>query len=214
MFGIAILFMIIGFAMAGACDILPMDIYLMMPPEFRMMLLFIGIIIGMIGMIMLWIRAKKTGAIHLIKPGRPNRHLWLYVHRDGVAEFTPSVRVGDSQLYNKEMDAQIITARTYRIADHNICIVPEVIGHGVDIDYVLYVNLLESVYGLENLKEARKSTADDILRKFGIGRYKDIESEEHVAVGRNITEIEKRALFERAAKAKQLYSNREPDVAT
>lgn len=208
MFGLAILFMIIGFAMAGACNVLPMDIYLIMPPEFRMMLLFVGIIVGMIGVILLWLRAKKTGAIYIMNPGKPNRHLWFYFHRDGVMQITPAIRVGESQLYNKEMDAQIIAARTYRLCDHNICIVPEAVGHACDLDYVLYVNLLESVYGLENLKEARKSTMDDVLRKFGIGRYKDIESEENVATGRDITEIEKRALYERATKTKQLRSDR------
>jgi hypothetical protein len=209
MFGLALMFMIAGFAMAGACSIVPMDIYLMMPSEFRLMLFFVGIVVGMMGVILLYIRARKTGAIHLMKPGRPNHHIWFYIHRDRVMEITPSIRVGESQLYNKDMDAQIISAATYRIADHNICIVPECVGHAVDLDYVLYINLLESVYGLENLKEARKSTVDDVLRKFGIGRYKDIESVEHVALGRNITETEKRALYERATKAKQLHSDRE-----
>jgi len=207
MFGIAILFMIVGFLLAGICSVLPQTIYLQMPAEIKLMLLFVGIIVGFIGMVLLRTRAVKTGAIHLIKPGKPNHHLWLYIHRDGVAQFTPSIRVGESQLYNKDMDSQVITARTYRIADHNLCIVPEVIGHGVDVDYVLYVNLLESVYGLESLKEARHSTADDVLRKFGIGRYKEVESEENVATGRDITEIEKRALLERASKTKQLHSH-------
>jgi len=198
--------------MAGMVNILPYNIYAMMPPEFRMMLLFVGVIIGCIGFILLWIRAMKTGVIHLMKAGKPNHHIWFYIHRDGVLQITPSVRVGESQLYDKELDSQIITARTYRLADHNICIVPEVVGHGVDVDYVLYVNLLESVYGLENLKDARRSTADDVLRKFGIGRYKDVVSEENVAIGRDITEAEKRALYERAVKAKQLRSNRDPAI--
>jgi len=212
MFGLVILFLIIGFAMAGMCSILPMAIYLSMPAEIRMMFMFVGVIIGMIGIVLLWIRANKTGAIHLLRPGKPNHHLWFYVHRDRVMQITPSVRVGESQLYNREMDSQIIAAATYRLADHNVCIVPEAVGHGVDLDYVLYVNLLESVYGLENLKEARTSTLDGVLRKFGIGRYKDIESEEHVATGRNITEVEKRALLERATKAKQLRSDRDTPV--
>jgi hypothetical protein len=210
MFGLAFMFMIIGFMMAGAVNILPYSVYAMMPPEFRMMLLFVGVIVGVMGFILLWIRASKTGCIHLMKAGKPGTHIWFYVHRDGVMQITPSIRVGESQLYNKDLDSQVITARTYRLADHNICIVPEVVGHGVDIDYVLYVNLLESVYGLENLKEARRSTADDILRKFGIGRYKDEVSEENVAIGRDITETEKRALYERAVKAKQLRSHRGP----
>lgn len=207
MIGLAFLFILIGIILAGSCSLLPTDIYLILPDMFKLALFFVGLVIAVCGFMIIVIRANKTGAIHILRPGKPGRHIWFYIHRDSTVQITPSVRVAEGQLYNSELDSQVISARSYRLADHNICIVPEVVGHGVDIDYVLYVNLLESVYGIENLKEARNETIDKILKKFGIRRYKEIEGQERVAVGRDITEIEKRALFERAIKSKTVDSN-------
>jgi len=198
----SILFIIAGFLVASSGYLLPLDIYFAVPDIFKLILVFVGGIFVFAGWSLLILRAYKTGAIHLLKPGKPDRHIWFYIHRDSTVQITPSVRVAEGQLYNSDLDSQIISARSYRLADHNICIVPEVVGHGIDVDYVLYVNLLESVYGLENLKDARKETLDSVLEKFGIRRYKDLEGQESVATGRNITEVEKRALYERATKSK------------
>jgi len=198
----SILFIIAGFLVASSGYLLPLDLYFAVPDMFKLILVFVGGIFVFAGWSLLILRAYKTGAIYLLKPGRPNHHIWFYIHRDSTMQITPSVRVAEGQLYNSDLDSQIISARSYRLADHNICIVPEVVGHGIDVDYVLYVNLLESVYGLENLKDARKETIDSVLEKFGIRRYKDLEGQESVATGRDITKVEKRALYERATKSK------------
>lgn len=199
---LSLLFIIAGFLLAASGYLIPMDVYFSIPDMFKLVLVFVGGIFTIAGWMILILRAQKTGAIHLLKPGKPDQHIWFYIHRDSTMQITPSIRVAEGQLYNSDLDSQIISARSYRLADHNICIVPEVVGHGIDIDYVLYVNLLESIYGLENLKDVRRETLDSVLEKFGIKRYKEKEGQERVATGRNITEVEKRALYERAIKAK------------
>jgi len=199
---LSLIFILAGFLLAASGYLLPMDIYFAVPDMFKLILVFVGGILTIAGWMLLILRASKTGAIHLLKAGKPDRHIWFYIHRDSTMQITPSVRVAEGQLYNSDLDSQIISARSYRLADHNVCIVPEVVGHGIDVDYVLYVNLLESVYGLENLKDVRKETLDGILEKFGIRRYAEKEGQERVATGRNITEVEKRALYERATKTK------------
>lgn len=202
MIGLSFVFILAGLLLAGSGYLLPLDLYYALPDIFKMILFFVGMIISIAGYMILLIRAQKTGAIHILRPGKPGHHIWFYVHRDSTMQITPSIRVAEGQLYNTELDSQVISSRSYRLADHNICIVPEVVGHGVDIDYVLYVNLLESIWGLENLKEARTETVDSILQKFGIRRYKEIEGQERVATRRDITAVEKRALLERATKSK------------
>ena len=202
MIALSLIFILAGFLLAASGYLLPIDVYFSVPDIFKLVLVFVGGIFTFAGWFILILRAQKTGAIHLLKAGKPGHHIWFYIHRDSTVQITPSIRVAEGQLYNSDLDSQIISARSYRLADHNICIVPEVVGHGIDVDYVLYVNLLESVYGLENLKYARKETIDSVLEKFGIKRYKEKEGQERVATGRDITEVEKRALFERATKSK------------
>jgi len=202
MIALSFIFILTGFMIGASGYILPLDLYFNIPDMFKLIMVFVGAIFVIAGYMLIILRAQKTGAIHLLKAGKPDRHIWFYIHRDSTVQITPSVRVAEGQLYNSDLDSQIISARSYRLADHNICIVPEVVGHGIDVDYVLYVNLLESIYGLENLKDARKETLDGILQKFGIRRYAEKEGQERVATGRNITEVEKRALFERAVKSK------------
>ena len=199
---LSLLFIIAGFLLSASGYLLPIDVYFSIPDMFKLIMVFLGGILTIAGWLLLILRAQKTGAIHLLKPGKPGHHIWFYIHRDSTMQITPSIRVAEGQLYNSDLDSQIISARSYRLADHNICIVPEVVGHGVDVDYVLYVNLLESIYGLENLKDVRRETMDSVLEKFGIRRFKEKVGQEVVATGRNITEVEKRALYQRAIKAK------------
>lgn len=199
---LSLIFIIVGLLLTSSGYLLPLDIYFLVPDMFKITIVFVGFIFTIAGFMILMIRAHKTGAIHLLKPGKPGHHIWFYIHRDSTMQITPSIRVAEGQLYNSELDSQIISARSYRIADHNVCIVPEVVGHGIDVDYVLYVNLLESVYGIENLKEARKAPFDSALNKLGIKRYKEVEGQERVATGRNITEVEKGALYARNLKSK------------
>ena len=69
---------------------------------------------------------------------------------------TPSMREVEGQLYSPELDAQIQDIKSYRLFDHSVRIVPEGIGHSVDLGKCLYAQFLKTKYGFENLREARE----------------------------------------------------------
>jgi len=190
-FGVTFLTIIAGCFFAGICGLLPPEIQPYIPMGFRMIAFFVGIIIAVAGFILLVSRASKVGANHLINPSRPGGVLWLFVYRDREIKITPSVRTGEGQLYNRELDSQVIDVVTYSIGDHKVRIVPEVVGHAVDLDYVMYVNLLKSKYGFENLKEVREKSVDKILNKFGINRQKEVPSYESIAFGKEIRNVQR-----------------------
>ena len=185
MIGMSILCLLMGIIIAGVCGVLPNTMIVYVPEYFRMMMFAVGAVIAFAGFILLLIRAKKTGAIHLITPARPGHVLWLYVYADGTAELTPAIRSGESQLYSEKLDSQVLDVKSYRIADHNFRIVSEQIGQAVDLDYVLYADLLKTKYGFDNLREARKSALDNLLNKVGMKRTRIIPSDENVQVRRN-----------------------------
>jgi len=182
-FGLLIVLYIVGLTLAAFCGMVPAETQLIIPYYFRFLMFMVGGMLGLMGIMMLIIRAKKTGAEHLITPGRPGLINWLYVYADGEMRITPAIRAGEGQLYNAELDSQIIDAKTYTMGDHRFRVVPEVVGHAVDLDYVYYTNLLKTRYGFENMREARQGRIEDILKKFKINRQKPVLDTEKILVG-------------------------------
>jgi len=182
-FGLLIILYIIGLTLAAFCGMVPGETQAIIPYYFRFLMFIVGGMLGLMGIMMLIIRAKKTGAEHLIRPGRPGLINWLYVYGDGEMRITPAMRAGEGQLYNPELDSQIIDAKTYTMGDHRFRIVPEVVGHAVDLDYVYYTNLLKTRYGFENMREARQGRIEHILKKFKINRQKEVLDNEKLLIG-------------------------------
>lgn len=174
--------LIFGFILAAVPTMLPINIAASVPPGLRIGFVFFGFMIATIGMMMLWIRAKKTGAEHIINPGRPGNIIWFYVYRDGTIKITPSIREVEGQLYSKELDAQIHDLKSYRLFDHSVRFVPEGIGHAVDLDMILYVTLLKSKYGFNNVMEARKGVGilSPLFPKKPTYAQEQIEEEENI----------------------------------
>jgi hypothetical protein len=180
---------IIGIFVSSFCGLMPTDIQMMIPFYFRFLAFIIGAMLGFIGIVILWIRARKTGSIHLINPGRPGLINWIYIYKDDEVRITPGIRAGEGQLYNAELDAQIPDIKTYSLCDHRLRFVPEVVGHAADLDYILYANLIDSVYGFENLREARKGALNKLLK-----RTNEVYSQEQLIVykGENNGSIKKK----------------------
>ena len=176
-FGLLYILFLIGLVIASFCGLMPGSIQLMIPYYFRFLAFMVGAMLGFIGIVMLWIRARKTGAAHLIAPGRPGVINWFYIYKDGEVRLTPGMRAGEGQLYNDDLDAQIPDVKTYSMCDHKVRFVPEVVGHAVDLDYVMYVNLLDSMLGFENLREARKGPINQLLK-----RSKEIFPQEEMVI--------------------------------
>lgn len=169
--------MLLGIVISSICGLMPVSVQLIIPFYFRFLAFMIGALMAFIGIVIVWIRARKTGAAHLIAPGRPGLINWFYIYGDGEVRITPGMRAGEGQLYNPDLDAQIPDVKTYSLCDHKIRFVPEVVGHAVDIDYVLYVNLMDSMYGFENIREARQGFVNTLLK-----RTKEIFPKENVLV--------------------------------
>ena len=174
MIGISFLFILVGLILTGALGVLPTNMQTGIPDIFRFIMFAFGIILAIAGFMLIVIRANKTGAIHLLRAGRPDLLLWFYVFRDNEIMITPSMRTGEGQLYNKQLDSQIPDVKTYTMADHKIRIVPEVVGHAVDLDYVMYVNLMKTKFGVQSLREARKKLIEKALETIGITKDNEI----------------------------------------
>lgn len=148
---------LIGVIIASFCGLMPTDVQMVIPYYFRFLAFLIGMMMAFVGIVILYFRTLRVGANHLISPGVPGGVLWFFVYRDGEIRILPSKRAGEGQIYSPDLDAQVIDVKTYSLADHKIRIVPEIVGHAVDLDFVMYVNLLKSKYGFENLREAREA---------------------------------------------------------
>jgi len=195
-FGIQFMLFMIGIIIASFCGLIPStEVQAIIPPYFRFLAFLMGAMLGFMGIVFVWIRAKKVGADILINPGRPGTVLWFFFYRDGEMRILPGKRAGEGQLYTPYLDSQVIDVKTYSLCDHKFRIVPEVVGHAVDLDYVMYVDVVETKYGFENLRQLRasKNPIDKIFKK-----TKEIVDEEHL-----ITEDENESLEEKVRKAKR-----------
>jgi len=156
MFFLAYMLLFFGVVLAGIVGLVPANEQFIIPTFFRYILFMVGSLISFMGLILLHGRAKKTGAHHLIEPGKPGLINWFLVYPDGDIKITPSVRDVEGQLYSKELDAQIQELKSYRIFDHSIRFVLEGTGHAADLGMCVYTKLLKTKYGYENLKQARQ----------------------------------------------------------
>ena len=156
-FALAFIFLFAGVMLSGLIGLMPLQIQMIIPDMFRFVFFFLGGVIGSIGLIMLRGRAEKTGSIHLLETGRPGTINWFYFYKDGTMEITPAIRDVEAQLYSKKLDAQISELKSYRLYDHSIRIVPEGVGHAIDLDMVLYANLFKSKWGFKSIPAARKT---------------------------------------------------------
>jgi len=154
-FFMAFMLIMFGIIMAGIVGIMPIQTIIFVPYSMRITLFMVGLIIGCMGLMILWGRAKKTGGDHILEIGRPSKILWFYVYRDGTIKITPTMREVEGHLYSPELDAQIQDMKSYRLFDHPVRIVPEGIGHAVDLGMCLYAQFLKTKYGFENMREAR-----------------------------------------------------------
>lgn len=171
-FFLVYLFMFAGVAIMGMGMMMPAGL----PESLNFMLFTVGVMVLATGIIILHSRALKTGVVHFLDFPRPERVIWLYAHRDGTIKIVPSQRTVEGQLYSPELDARIQDLKSYKIFDHQIRIVPEGIGHAVDLDFILYTTMLESKWGFENLKEARQG----FFQNIGLLKPKDIIQQEQM----------------------------------
>jgi len=174
-FGLLFITIILGVLISAIPGLFPTGYQYMIPDGFRFISFMMGFVVSITGFMLLLIRAKRTGAEHLIKPAVPGTHLWFYIFKNNEMIITPAIRSGEGFSYSPRLDAMVPDIKSYSLADHKVRIVPEIVGHAVDVDYVLYTNVLRSKYGFENLHEVRNSifgVVDKVKNFIGFGKEK------------------------------------------
>ena len=166
-FALAYLLVVLGVTIASISGLVPASSQLMVPDTLRFILFFVGTILSVFGMIIIHSRANKTGSVHLLEFGRPDRIIWFWVGRDDTVKITPAMKEVEGTNYSKELDALVSDIKSYRLFDHSVRFVPEGLGHTADLDMVLYCTILKTKYGFANLREARKGkpTGKKLLSK-------------------------------------------------
>jgi len=158
--GIAYACVIFGCIISGIIGLFSVDVQFIIPDFFRYLFFICGLFIAFAGVMFLHLRLRKTGVIHFVPPGSPKKIIWLYARKNGDIDIFPSVRKAEGQLYSKDIDGQITDVKSYRIHDHPVRVVAESIGHTLDLDFVMYVNLLQDKHGLKSLSAAREHVKD------------------------------------------------------
>lgn len=163
-FIMAIMFVVIGITMAGIADFVPAftvdqfgNLMPVIPDSLKMILFFVGMILSVMGVIMLWLRATKTGANLLIAPGRPDRILWFYVFKDGTIRIVNAARDVEGFTYSKTLDTEATEMKSYRLFDHHVRIIPEGIGSATDLGACLYCYFIRTKHGFKSIKDARET---------------------------------------------------------
>ena len=153
MFGLVILLI---FAGVFICSVPSLISYVYIPPvEFVMIMFIFGAVLVIAGLLLVYIRLRRTGAINILEPARPGFPLWIYIYKDGECRIVRGQRSGEGYIMSQELDADIPDLKTYSLADHKIRFVPEGCAHSVDLDMVEYAQIIDRKHHFENLKKAR-----------------------------------------------------------
>lgn len=125
-------------------------------PPLQIIFFIGGIMVAFVGMLLLYGRAIKTGAIYLLQSAQPDNMIWFYIQRDGTVKITPAFRRIEGMSESKEMDSIIQDMKAYRIFDHQVRFVPEDLGHSADVKHCVYARVMKNKYGFESIKDGRR----------------------------------------------------------
>lgn len=99
---------------------------------------------------------KYTTLYELVEEPRPGETKWLYVYGDGEIVVTPAMKRMQMYSYSPELNQQIKEFKTYRMAGHAVKIVPEGVGHSVDLGACLYATHFKRKFGVRSIFDLRK----------------------------------------------------------
>ncbi len=121
-----------------------------------LMFMIIGVILILMSLLLIHFRAMDSTLIHLLDDPKRSKIHWLYVYGDRDIIVTPAMRKLERHSFSKKLDQQIQDFQTYRFAGHAIRIVPEGVGHSVDLGLCLYASFAKRVWNVKSLHELRK----------------------------------------------------------
>ena len=142
----------------------------------------IGAILIIVSLLFIQIRSYDGGIIHLLEDRKPKHINWLYVYGDYDIFVTPSIRQLEKHSYSKKLDQQIVDFKTYNFAGHKVRIVPEGVGHSVDLGKCLYATHAKQKWNIKTLNELRAAVS-------GLFNKSETEPEEKIATIEEYKEI-------------------------
>lgn len=126
------------------------------PFLFCIPLFIMGSFLCLLSIILVHLRAKATTLDYLLDPDESiDDQYWLYIWGSNDIEVIPALRVGEKQTYNRKLDQQAKTFKTYRFAGHSVYIVPEGVGHSVDAGAGLYCQIAKDKWKVSTLSALR-----------------------------------------------------------
>jgi len=127
-----------------------------LPFMFCIPMFIMGSILSILSPVLIHLRAKATTLDYLLNPDEDKDDQYrLYIWGSNDIEVIPALRVGEKQTYNKKLDQQAKTFKTYRFAGHSIYIVPEGMGHSVDAGAGLYCQIASNKWQINSLQALR-----------------------------------------------------------
>lgn len=144
--------MIIGIALLVICILLG---WVLIPFIVVLLFMIMGVILILFSLLLIHMRATQSTLGYLLEdPVRGTVH-WAYVYGDYDIRITPALRQLEKHSYSKKLDQQIQEFKTYNLAGHKIRIVPEGIGHSIDLGNCLYANFAKRAWNTKTLIELR-----------------------------------------------------------
>lgn len=121
----------------------------------------LGVILCVVSLLLIQLRSYDGGLNYLLEDRKKGHVNWLYVYGDYDIHVTPAVRQLEKHTYSKKLDQQIVDFKTYNFAGHKVRIVPEGIGHSVELGKCIYATHAKRVWNIKSIDELR-----DAVRNF------------------------------------------------
>jgi len=137
------------------------SVFLSMFIPFMITLIFLilALLLNIVSLLLVQIRSYDGGINHLLDDRKRNQINWLYIYGDYDIMVTPGMRQLEKHSYSKKLDQQIVDFKTYNFAGHKIRIVPEGVGHSVDLGKCLYATHAKQKWNIKTLNELRESVS-------------------------------------------------------
>jgi len=151
--------------------------------------LMLGIMLIITSIVLLHLRAVNSTLIYLLEDPKRGFINWLYAYGDYDMRVTPARRKLEKHSYSKKLDQQIRDFRTYRLAGHSVRIVPEGVGHSVDLGKCLYATYAKREWNIKSLGELRSAVTGIFSQKKEIPYEKIATLEEYKDMHSKIDEV-------------------------
>ena len=147
--GFMMIFGVVLMAMGGVFG-------LFIPGMITLMFVMMGALLVVMSYLMIFFRAYNSTLYHLMEDPKASEVKWLYVYGDTEIIVAPAEREMEYQSYSKKLDAQIKEVKMYDFAGHKVRIVPEGIGHSVDLIKCLYAEVAKTKFKAKTLGKLRE----------------------------------------------------------